>query len=298
MKSRKSMFYTDDQGRVRYIGGKDKKARGTAQIRDVQIAPMRQKAGYFFTNAEGRVVFTGGPGAGGGGTSAVQQGDTIGPPPKPFSSLAEAKEWAKEWGINLDELDDVPEDFSSQVTAALRDVQDKVPVPLAASIYVSSSYTEQYDESSRTITLTTRPPRSHQNTVDYLENELSMLSENSPRRLTVQKQLDVLRDGSLSTYHSQYHFPQSRHVESVIRHEAGHGFHQLYRGGNIYGDPGIDTLQKKYPNWRETFGITLRGMDTWGECVAENFVFWSMGKTQYMHPEMVSTFDTLVRIKQ
>jgi hypothetical protein len=72
VKSRKSMFYTDDQGCVRYIGGKDKKAQGTAQIRDVQIAPTRQKAGFFFKDELGRTRFAGGPGGGGGISGQAQ----------------------------------------------------------------------------------------------------------------------------------------------------------------------------------------------------------------------------------
>lgn len=69
MNSRKSMFYTDDQGRVRYIGGKDKKAQGVARIKDILVAPERKKAGFFYTDEEGRTVFAGGPGSGAGGTS-------------------------------------------------------------------------------------------------------------------------------------------------------------------------------------------------------------------------------------
>lgn len=67
--SKKSMFYTDEQGRVRYMGRKeDKKTQATAIIKDIEVAPTRQK-GNFITNEEGRVIFIGGPQSGAGSSS-------------------------------------------------------------------------------------------------------------------------------------------------------------------------------------------------------------------------------------
>lgn len=56
-----SRFYTDKQGRVRYIADKTKSSSDAVMTH----APERKKAGQFITT-EGQVVFVGGPGAGGG----------------------------------------------------------------------------------------------------------------------------------------------------------------------------------------------------------------------------------------
>jgi hypothetical protein len=63
------MFYTDKQGRTRYMGGSGQK-QSTAQVKAVETAPVRQKAGFFFKDELGRTRFAGGPGGGGGGSGA------------------------------------------------------------------------------------------------------------------------------------------------------------------------------------------------------------------------------------
>jgi len=65
--SKRSSFYTDDQGRVRYIGGR-KKAHPASDI--PLTAPHREK-GNFITTDDGRVVFIGGPSSGGGTSSST-----------------------------------------------------------------------------------------------------------------------------------------------------------------------------------------------------------------------------------
>ena len=66
---RKTKFYTDSQGRVRYMGS-SKQKRSTVHIETAPMtAPRRKKSGSFITNEEGRVIFIGGPNAGGGGVS-------------------------------------------------------------------------------------------------------------------------------------------------------------------------------------------------------------------------------------
>jgi len=67
----KSRFYTDEQGRIRYIGSSDIK-RVTS---DVPLTAPRRDKGNFITTDEGRVVFTGGPGSG-GGTAGGSAGQT------------------------------------------------------------------------------------------------------------------------------------------------------------------------------------------------------------------------------
>jgi hypothetical protein len=67
----KSRFYTDEEGRTRYIPSSDKKqSESNAQIRPLDSAPVREK-GFFYTDEEGRVRFAGGPSSGGGGASSV-----------------------------------------------------------------------------------------------------------------------------------------------------------------------------------------------------------------------------------
>lgn len=63
----KGKFFTDKQGRVRYIGGKT----NHDSQKDVppQHAPQCDKKAGSFITTEGRVVFVGGPGSGGGGAS-------------------------------------------------------------------------------------------------------------------------------------------------------------------------------------------------------------------------------------
>lgn len=73
---KQSMFYTDNQGRTRYIGNSGQK-QVTAQVKAMETAPMRKKAGSFITNEDGRVIFIGGPGSGGGSTSIGQSGNII-----------------------------------------------------------------------------------------------------------------------------------------------------------------------------------------------------------------------------
>lgn len=63
--NKRSRFYTDTQGRVRYIS----KHKADKQSSVLIHAPVRKKAGSFITT-EGRVIFVGGPGSGGGTASS------------------------------------------------------------------------------------------------------------------------------------------------------------------------------------------------------------------------------------
>jgi hypothetical protein len=92
-----------------------------------------------------------------------------------------------------------------------------------------------------------------------------------------------------------YSFPNERQVEVTVRHEFGHAFHGQYKFGNIYKDPGFESLILESKDWRKDFGTTRRSLDDWGECVAESFTLWSAG--QPIKPEMKKIMDTLVRIE-
>lgn len=70
MTRKRSKFYTDAQGRVRYMGN-DQKKKAPIDDSGVVSAPRRSdEKGSFITNDEGRVIFVGGPGSGGGGVGA------------------------------------------------------------------------------------------------------------------------------------------------------------------------------------------------------------------------------------
>jgi len=70
---RRSMFYTDRQGRVRYTGSHGVK-KSTSDI--PIVAPRREKELQFITNQEGNVIPIGGPSSGGGsGTDSVTPSD-------------------------------------------------------------------------------------------------------------------------------------------------------------------------------------------------------------------------------
>ena len=62
----RSKFFTDSEGRVRYVGN-DRKAqdKGSAQVVKTETAPQRGKKGQFITK-DGKVIFIGGPGSGSG----------------------------------------------------------------------------------------------------------------------------------------------------------------------------------------------------------------------------------------
>jgi len=80
MMVKKSSFYTDNQGRVRYIGRR-KKVRSASDVSPT--APRREKELQFITR-DGQVVPIGGPSAGGGSTGSgtdslsIREGESLG----------------------------------------------------------------------------------------------------------------------------------------------------------------------------------------------------------------------------
>jgi len=147
-------------------------------------------------------------------------------------------------------------------------------------------------------------------TLDVIDNELFRLGPGPEtgykRRLKEQKEL--LLSGAYHEGHTAYWFGNDRHIEAVVRHEMGHAFHNRYsdlsatdtRGYVV----GIDDLRREAVReggdreWRDDYGITARGRDTWAECVAENFVAWSVGRTDLMNPKMVNMFDLIAEQKR
>jgi len=67
MMVKKSSFYTDNQGRLRYIGRR-KKVQSASNV--PLTAPRRGEKLQFITNQEGKVIPIGGPSSGGGSSSA------------------------------------------------------------------------------------------------------------------------------------------------------------------------------------------------------------------------------------
>jgi hypothetical protein len=89
---KKSMFYTDGQGRTRYMGKNDaKQSQPTSRISVVETAPQR-KALQFITNEEGRVIPIGGPSGGAGGASA-SSGNIVIPPDIQKNEFINMRTW-------------------------------------------------------------------------------------------------------------------------------------------------------------------------------------------------------------
>ena len=75
---KQSKFFTDSEGRVRYIGN-DRKAKdeGGAQTAKTETALRRGEKGNFITK-DGKVIFVGGPGSGGGaGSGEATAGEVV-----------------------------------------------------------------------------------------------------------------------------------------------------------------------------------------------------------------------------
>jgi len=138
-------------------------------------------------------------------------------------------------------------------------------------------------------------------TISFIDRQLELLTETSYAQMSYVKDLKEwkrqLMEGEAEKAHTIYWFGEERRIEAVVRHEAGHAFHEQYMNGNIYGDPGVDSLIQLSKDWRKDFGITSRGIDNWTECVAENYVAWTIGRTDLMSPKMVSVFERLIRTK-
>jgi len=139
---------------------------------------------------------------------------------------------------------------------------------------------------------------SSEGTIDFIDRQLEYLEgQNTDYVRDLKEWKRQLEEGESQKAHTMYWFGEDRRIEGIMRHEAGHAFHEQYGNGNIYGDPGIDDLLIQSPDWKKDFSITSRGLDNWMECVAENFVAWSIGRTDLMNPKMVKSFDTLIRTK-
>ena len=83
-------------------------------------------------------------------------------------------------------------------------------------------------------------------------------------------------------------------LEATIRHEMGHVFHNQNRDRFM---PQImwDAQGVGWEEWKDAYGVTSRARDNWEECVAENFVLFSIGKTEQIHPAMISVFKELTK---
>lgn len=85
--------------------------------------------------------------------------------------------------------------------------------------------------------------------------------------------------------HTMYRF--GNRAEGAVRHEFGHIFHD--RNRKVFADLLSETIKAK-GNWKVEWGVTSRGVDNWGECIAENFVLFSIGAVRDMAPRMLATF--------
>jgi len=117
-------------------------------------------------------------------------------------------------------------------------------------------------------------------------------------------------DPSRFKEHTYYMFDDK--FEAVARHEFGHAIMDFYeretrkRLSSLVPSGAVsDTRLRGAPKtnryyWTpisgkfvEEYGVTARARDDWGECVAENYVLYSIGRHDMMHRDMVAMFDTL-----
>ena len=111
----------------------------------------------------------------------------------------------------------------------------------------------------------------------------------------------ALHEGRHDFYgaHSGFGFKDTS--EATLRHEWGHAFH-TERGSEI-----ITFLGDRTPEVHEMpiyevegylakkYAPTLRGRDSFHECIAENFCLYSAGKTSHLHPDIISMFNHLTK---
>jgi hypothetical protein len=85
--------------------------------------------------------------------------------------------------------------------------------------------------------------------------------------------------------HTIYRF--DNWADGTTRHEFGHTWH-------MWNEKRINQLRAESKNWRFEFGVTGRSTDNWHECVAENFVLFSIGEVKGMEPKMLATFLEII----
>jgi hypothetical protein len=102
-----------------------------------------------------------------------------------------------------------------------------------------------------------------------------------------------------------YSYPNFKNpMEGQIRHEFGHAFHDnlkskidsyFHRSNKLnWGDSDYSDL---YTDLTKKYAVTTRGAESWEECVAENFTFYSAGKNAraHAHPDMVKMFEAVTK---
>ena len=120
--------------------------------------------------------------------------------------------------------------------------------------------------------------------------------QNSKR--TMMKISDSVKSGARNYYKEHSMFAFEDPIEAGIRHEFGHHFH----ASNV--DEIEKFLMRKAPRAKDDldnflwfdnkgakkWGLTNRGKTDLGECIAENFALYSVGKTKGMHEDMIELF--------
>jgi len=222
-----------------------------------------------------------------------------------FTSAGKAIEWMDSEGVYM--VRGATSKQIREIGDTLKDIKEKVGGLPIREIGIDKNWNSEYNPGSNSITIN---PNDNQGgvkeiTLNVIRKELgkvsSLIETSYHKRLREQREL--LQSGAYREAHTLYWFEEGRHIEAIVRHEMGHAVHRRYNENSVRSASGImtgfDNLRREAVRkgtdreWRDDYGITARGRDSWNECVAENFVAWSVGRTDLMNSKMVEMFDLI-----
>jgi hypothetical protein len=93
--------------------------------------------------------------------------------------------------------------------------------------------------------------------------------------------------------HAKYMYGD-QDVRAAIVHETGHWIQAQIEYGQIHSHKELNALKDRYhsnADMRQQIGVTQRGMDDFGEAVAESWATYVAGKRHMVDPDMATVFD-------
>ena len=222
-----------------------------------------------------------------------------------FTSMGKAREWIESKGIEAGYGWKSRE--IREVGDTLKDIEGKIGLLPIKRIQHNSIYNSSFSVPGSQININPKDNTDWavESTLNVIDRELHNLSTDieTPYKHRLLEQKELLKSGAYHEGHTLYWFGNERNIEAIVRHEMGHAFHERYSDlsatdaqGHVVG---IDDLRRAAVgtgtdrSWRDDYGITARGRDNWSECVAENFVAWSVGRTDLMNSKMTKMFDLI-----
>ena len=107
-------------------------------------------------------------------------------------------------------------------------------------------------------------------------------------------QIRAVQEGRFDVYgvHSEYAFRDL--YEATARHELAHAWHIQHdvEISRRFGYP-FDELVSVSD--LRPYAVTTRALSSWAECIAENFVLYSAGLRDRIHPGLLKLFEELIR---